>query len=143
VPDILNKAEVRCFISLPQRVRASPNQSIYRYKIRALKEGFVGYLQVVWRRVKVFRAWKIIESYPITQYKCGLVAGQQLRLLKDLVIRDRRGRATGKVIRAGEIWLVIPGSDEPPLDVWLRGPDGERHTWDDLPSIFDHFELVG
>jgi hypothetical protein len=84
--------------------------------------------------------WKLITDYPVTKYSCGLVVGQYLRLRKDLIVRDPEGKIV-KTIKAGEIWEVIPGSTEPPLDVWLRRPDGQRHTWEDSESIFDTFEI--
>ena len=31
--------------------------------------------------------------------------------------------------RAGEIWSITKGSAVPPLDIWLRQPDGRAHTW--------------
>jgi hypothetical protein len=86
--------------------------------------------------------WKLVTRYPIKKYACGLVAGQKLRLRRDLAIKNPRGRAVGPPIKAGEIWEVIPGAAEPPFVVWLRRPDGERHTWDDSKSIFDAFEIL-
>ncbi|MCW5552841.1 MAG: hypothetical protein KIS67_11865 [Verrucomicrobiae bacterium] len=86
--------------------------------------------------------WKLVGVYPIKHYACGLVAGQMVRLLKDVVARDTVGQETGTVFRAGEIWEVVSGSDEPPIVVWLRRSDGERQTWDDTPSIYDYFEIV-
>ena len=88
------------------------------------------------------KKWKLIGDYPVKKYQCGLVAGQKLRLRKDVVIQDTDGKRTGKVYRAGDIWTVIPGSAEPPLDVWLQRPDGGRHTWPDSPEIFEKFEKL-
>lgn len=88
------------------------------------------------------KQWKLIEKYPVTVYKCGLRAGDRLRLRRDMPIVDFKGRPTGDVWREGEIWLVLPGSDEPPLDVWLEQPDGDRHTWSDDADIFEWFERV-
>jgi hypothetical protein len=88
------------------------------------------------------KKWKLIKSCLIQHYVCGLVAGQRVRLLKNIVVKDSDGRATGKVIKAGGIWEVAPGSDESPVAVWLRRADGERQTWDDDSSIYEYFEVV-
>ncbi len=42
----------------------------------------------------------------------------------------------------GEIWAVLSGSAEPPVDVWLRQPDGARHTWSDDDDFWIWFERV-
>ena len=86
--------------------------------------------------------WKLVTEYPITDHQCGARAGERVRLRRDIVVRDRRGKPTGDVHRAGEIWTVINGAAEPPLDVWLRRPDGERHTWSDDADFWNWFEKV-
>jgi hypothetical protein len=86
--------------------------------------------------------WKLIDDYPIKTYSCGLIAGQKVKLKKDIVVEDHAGKVTGIVHKAGEIWEVLSGSKEPPIVVWLRQPDGNRHTWGDDPSIFEHFEVI-
>ena len=73
-------------------------------------------------------------------YGCGLSAGDRLRLRRDLPIRDHKGRPTGVVHRAGEIWTVLTGDPLEPGIVWLRQPDGERHTWDE--TVLDWFERL-
>lgn len=85
--------------------------------------------------------WQLIGDYPITDYKCGARAGDRVRLRRDIVI-EQRGKPTGEVLRAGEIWSVISGSAVPPLDVWLRQPDGDRHTWSDDADFWTWFERV-
>jgi hypothetical protein len=87
--------------------------------------------------------WKLIESYPVKKYNCGLAAGQKVRLIKDIIVKDHSGDPTGLTPKVGEIWEVISGASELPIDVWLRQPDGKRHTWDDDASIFEYFEVVG
>ncbi len=86
--------------------------------------------------------WKLITEYDVTSYKCGLVAGDRVRVRKDIVVRDWRGKPTGKVHRAGEVWIVLRGSSDDPGVVWLRQPDGRSHTWDDKPEIWNWFERV-
>ena len=88
------------------------------------------------------KKFTLVTSYPIKKYKCGLKSGDRVILKKDLIIRDQRNRPTGFVHKAGEIWTVLPGSKQPPIDVWFRRPDGERHTWTDEPEIFDWFDKV-
>ena len=85
--------------------------------------------------------WKLVTEYPITEYQCGIRAGERVRLRQELVVRDYRGKPTG-VHHAGEIWTVLSGSAEPPVVVWLRQPDGERHTWDDGDIFWTWFERV-
>jgi hypothetical protein len=85
--------------------------------------------------------WKLISDYPINEYKCGVRAGERVRLRQELVIRDHRGNPT-QVHIAGEIWTVLTGAVEPPVVIWLRQPDGERHTWDDSDIFWTWFERV-
>ena len=78
------------------------------------------------------REWKLhipTDGNRITHYKCGLVAGQRVRLKKDIVV-PCIGVPTGIVHRAGEEWVVLTGIATDPV-LWFRGPDGERSTWDD------------
>jgi hypothetical protein len=84
--------------------------------------------------------FKLIGEYPITEYKCGARAGDRVKLLKDIVVRDHKNKPTGKIHRSGEIWEVLSGSQEPPIVLWLRQPDGIRHTWDDDAGFWEWFE---
>jgi hypothetical protein len=86
--------------------------------------------------------WKYIDSYGIENYKCGLRAGDHLRLRRDLAVMDWRGQPTGKMYPAGEVWQVLTGASDDPDIVFLLKADGERCTWDDKPSIFEMFDLV-
>jgi len=86
--------------------------------------------------------WQLISADSVTEYKCGARAGERVRLRKDIVVCDHRGKATGDVHRAGEIWLVTRGSAEPPLDLWLRQPDGKAHTWSDDAHFWEWFERI-
>jgi len=80
------------------------------------------------------------------EYECGVWPGQYLYLTKDLPVTDHLGKVV-KVFESGQRWLVIPPSTpvwavnpSPNIPVWLVQPDGERHTWDDDDSLFEHFE---
>jgi hypothetical protein len=86
--------------------------------------------------------WKLIGSYTVPLYQCGLRAGQRVALLRDLVVRDHRDKPTGKVHPAGELYTVLHGSEADPGVVWLRQADGARCTWDDSAEIFEWFEVV-
>lgn len=97
------------------------------------------------------RYWKALlrqisglrHRLPDETYHCGLQPGDQVRLRKDLVIRNARGKATGKVHRSGEVWKVLPGSCSVADDVWFQTPDGSPHTWDDdAERVFEWFEKV-
>jgi hypothetical protein len=87
--------------------------------------------------------WQLIGEYPITEYQCGARAGDQVKLRRDLVIRDHKGMPTGELHREGEICAVVNGCAVPPLDVWLKWPDGERHTWSDNDGFWEWFERIG
>ena len=55
--------------------------------------------------------WKLhvpTEDNRITHYQCGLVAGQSVRLKKDLVVTTYDGVPTGTVHRSGEEWISSP-----------------------------------
>src|SRR5438876_9484460 len=75
--------------------------------------------------------WKLVTEFPISVYRCGARAGERVRLLRELVIRDHKGKPTGKVHPPGEIWCVVRGAAEEPRALWLRETDGRSHTWDD------------
>ena len=85
--------------------------------------------------------WKLVTKYPITVYHCGIRAGEKVKLRRELVVRDHRGKQMG-VHHAGEIWTVLSGSVEPPVAVWLMQTDGERHTWSDDDDFWTWFERV-
>ncbi len=88
--------------------------------------------------------WKLHvpdEGNRITQYKCGLVVGQRVRLKKDLIVTSG-GEPSGKVYRAGEEWVVLTGIATDPV-LWFSQADGERHTWDDnTESVDEWFERI-
>jgi hypothetical protein len=89
--------------------------------------------------------WKLhvpTGSNRITHYKCGLVAGQRVRLKKDLVVTSRGRVPTGEVHRRGEEWTVLTGITTDPV-LWFGQPDGERCTWDDdAASVDEWFERI-
>ncbi len=86
--------------------------------------------------------YKPVKDYPIEKYKCGLKAGDKVRLLRDILIKDHNDKPTGKIYRKGEVWTVLPSSKEPPVVVWFRQADGEPHTWDDDQSIYHTFQRI-
>ena len=89
--------------------------------------------------------WKLHvpdESNRITKYKCGLVAGQRVRLKKDLVVTTHAGKPTGEIHRKGEEWVILAGITTDPV-LWFRQADGERCTWDDdASSVEEWFERI-
>jgi hypothetical protein len=87
--------------------------------------------------------WKLVTSFPVQVYRCGAHAGELVRLLRKLVIRDHQGRPTGKVHAPGEIWRVVRGAAEEPKVLWLREPEGRSHTWDDDDSFWKWFARAG
>jgi hypothetical protein len=86
---------------------------------------------------------KFVDKYPVVRYRCGLIAGEKLRLKKDIISRHATGKPTGKVLRSGGIWTVLKGATESPRVLWLRQPDGVTHTWSDDASVFEDFERIG
>jgi hypothetical protein len=93
----------------------------------------------------IMSEWKLhipTQDNRITQYKCGLVAGQRVRLKKDIVVTTRDGVPSGTVHRSGEEWTVLTGITTDPV-LWFRCPDGERCTWDDdATSVDEQFERI-
>lgn len=85
------------------------------------------------------KTFKLVSEYGLNQYSCGLCAGESIVLLHDLPVISHDGRPTGIVHRKGEVWTVLSGSKGDRV-VFLRQPDGKRHTWDDDPSIFETFQ---
>ena len=85
--------------------------------------------------------WKLIESYTVSTYRCGLRAGQKIALRRDLILTNSKG-PTGKVHPEGEVYTVLHGSKDDPGVVWLSDGDGHRCTWDDGPEIYEWFELI-
>ena len=86
--------------------------------------------------------WKLIGSYTVRKYKCGLKAGDRVRLLKEIIVKQGE-KPTGEVWRAGEIWNVLTGAKEDPGVVWLMRPNGKRAVWGDNMKIYEWFVRVG
>ena len=86
--------------------------------------------------------WKSITDYPVIKYSCGLSAGDRVRLRKDIIDTNNLDAPILPSLKMDQIWEVIPGSDVPPIVVWFRRTDGERHTGDDAASIFEYVELL-
>ena len=86
--------------------------------------------------------WKLVTSDTMTLsvYPCGISAGDILRLSRELVIRDDKGRRTGEVRTVGETSTVLVGNPTAPEVIWLRWHDGEVHTWDD--TVLNWFEKL-
>ena len=87
--------------------------------------------------------WKLItsEQMILKKYRCGVRAGDVLRLRSDLHVRDHRDCLTGEIHPAGETNVVLMGNPTEPDVVWLERPNGEQHTWDS--SVLETFELTG
>lgn len=81
------------------------------------------------------------ENNRITRYKCGLMAGQRVRLKKELVIRDHHGKPTGNIHPVGEQWTVLAGVSTDPV-LQFKQADGSRHFGDDnAASVNEWFEI--
>ncbi|MEX2175815.1 MAG: hypothetical protein WD872_15735 [Pirellulaceae bacterium] len=86
--------------------------------------------------------WKLVTEYPVNQYRCGVRAGDRVRLRADIVVRYPDETPTGELWRAGEVWTVLPGDLEVPPAVWLRQANGERCTWSDDHDFLRTFEIL-
>lgn len=94
------------------------------------------------RNKKSKKEIRLITEYSVQNYRCGLKAGDQVRLKKHIQVRNHLGHFTSKFYRSGEVWTVLPGSKEEPNVVWFCQSNGKRHTWDDDPSLFKTFDLM-
>ncbi len=74
--------------------------------------------------------YRLVNDYNLMKYPCGLKTGDELELLCRIKIQDHDGSVTGHH-EPGEIWTVLSGVVSEPDVIWLRQPDGERHTWDE------------
>ena len=83
-----------------------------------------------------------ITEFDLLEYRCGLRAGDLVRLIKDIPILDQDGSPTGVRHEQGEIWGVLSGSHQDPDALWLQQPNGEWSSWDDGDSVWDQFERV-
>ncbi|CAI4033142.1 hypothetical protein DNFV4_03575 [Nitrospira tepida] len=82
---------------------------------------------------------RFVSKYPVKRYRCGLRAGDSVKLRKNIEVTDQSGQPTGIICRKGETWAVLQGTKG---IVWLRQQDGQMHTWDDDQSIYETFEKV-
>lgn len=87
-------------------------------------------------------AFRLVSNFGVKVYRCGVRAGSYLRLRHDIPIRDHIGASIGKVLHAGEVWKVLPGSKDDVGTVRLMQPDGKLHTWDDDPTLFETFDVI-
>jgi hypothetical protein len=85
---------------------------------------------------------RLPAEFPVTDYRCGLRAGDKVRLVRDIVITDDYGFPTGKTFLKGEIWTVQPGAMDETVVVWFSRADGNLHTWDDDESIYRTFGKI-
>ena len=92
--------------------------------------------------IPVSTKWEFISDYPVTEYKCGLRAGDKIKLKQDIIVQDHNGKPTGEIYPKEEIWTVLPGANEKEIVVWLMQADGKRHTWDDDDTIYEDFEVI-
>ena len=82
---------------------------------------------------------RLIIEYGLSPYPCGLRRGAKVRLKEPIVVRDSVGAETGIVYPKGEVWTVLSGNKNEPDVIWLRQPNGDRHTWE-ASSFFETFE---
>ena len=80
------------------------------------------------------------SDHTLTEYPCGVRAGDHLRLKQDLPLLDDDGNHTRGNIPAGSVWLVVAGLPHEPDVVWLQEPSGNSHIWDE--TVLEDFELL-
>jgi hypothetical protein len=85
--------------------------------------------------------YRPVTNYSLEIYPCGLSTGDQLRLKKEIRIKDDEGKETGISHSKGEIWTVLNGVLDEPEIIWLRQINGCPHTWD-ASDIFDTFTKI-
>jgi hypothetical protein len=83
-----------------------------------------------------------IDTFTVQTYRCGLRAGDQLRLRQPLPRYDTDRVPTGESRVVGEVWTVLTGSPDDPEALWLRQPNGDLHSWSDDESIFVYFDKL-
>ncbi|MDO8478425.1 MAG: hypothetical protein Q7W02_19955 [Candidatus Rokubacteria bacterium] len=83
-----------------------------------------------------------VTNFTVQIYRCGLRAGDRLRLKRSLAGLDEAGVPTGLTHEAGQLWTALTGAPEDPETLWLQQPDGELHSWSDDRSIFEYFEKM-
>ncbi len=83
-----------------------------------------------------------IDRFDVETHRCGLSAGDQIRLIEDIVIRDAAGKPTGEVMAKGEVHTVLKGSTDDPATLPLRTPGGELHMWDNDETVWESFGRV-
>jgi hypothetical protein len=86
--------------------------------------------------------YKLPTEFTVMEYKCGLKAGDKVKLICDIIIRDDYGLPTGVAYAKGEIWDVQPGAKDKTVVVWFRRADGKLHTWNDDEAIYKTFQKV-
>jgi len=89
----------------------------------------------------VTRQAHIHKPRPANPYRVsGVRPGDRLRLDRAFVVRDHKGRLTGKRHCPGELWTVLHDSCQDHDVIWLAEPDGSIHTWDG--SLLKTFSIV-
>ncbi len=73
-------------------------------------------------------------TFTVVEYRCGLRAGENLRLIQEFIAPD------GGHFSIGTVWKVLSGAVEDPGCLWLADPGGEEYSWYDNDRIFDTFE---
>ena len=53
--------------------------------------------------------WKFVSEYPLKEYPCGLISGDKLKIIKEIIVTDFEGQPTGETFPVGEIWTVLSG----------------------------------
>lgn len=69
-----------------------------------------------------------VATFTITNYKCGLRAGDTLKLLKNI-----------EEYKAGDVFTVLTGAEEDPDCLWTLDPTRKTCEWDDDVSIYELF----
>jgi hypothetical protein len=86
-------------------------------------------------------SFELVTEYGLSTYPCGARAGDKVRIKISIVVRDHRGKPTGKIYPKGQTWTILSGVKKEPDVIWLRDIAGDRHTWD-ATDFFDTFELI-
>jgi hypothetical protein len=83
-----------------------------------------------------------ISVFTIDEYRCGLRAGERLRLHRALPGDDEHLLPDDAAHEIGGVWTVLTGSPQDPDALWLSQSDGGLHSWSDDESIFEYFDKL-
>jgi hypothetical protein len=65
-------------------------------------------------------AYRLVKDYSLEQYSCGLSAGTELSIKREIRVSDHTGKETEKIYPEGKVWTALPGVAVNPDFIWIR-----------------------